>query len=123
MGVVECDPRVERYAEALAQQGVPVIVRRPDAGTYNPATRRLAQGGPVFEVETSGVIENFRTGEIDGTSIRVGDLRITIPAATLPEPIMPGDEIEYAGNPWKVLAAEPQVIAGAIAAHRAQIRK
>lgn len=118
-----CDPRAERYADVIEQQGFPVIVRHRDPGSYDPATRALAQGPPLHEVETHAIVSAFEHREVNGTSVQVGDMRATVSAVALDWELAPGDEIEMNGDTWRVLNVGPQTIGATVAAYAAHIRK
>lgn len=102
------------------------------AVTYNPTTSGVDPGVSPVSVTGVGVALDYRTGEIDGTLVRAGDVRLYLSArgqggVEMPTP-QPGDTVflagmnNGAGSTWRVVRAAPLSPAGQNVLHDVQLR-
>jgi hypothetical protein len=93
--------------EAMGADLLPATLTRPVPGTR--AGGSLSGGETVGATSTAypcrGYCENYRTREIDGTLVRVGDRKIMLLGGSLPDAIdpQPGDLIAIEGATWRVV--------------------
>lgn len=62
-------------APLIQQYGMSITLKVPAAGTYDPVTG-MTTGGTAADYAGYGVIEDYTTREIDGTTIQRGDKKV-----------------------------------------------
>ena len=89
----------------LQKYGTPVKIQRRAETSYNPQTGDHVS---IFaEVETRGVLESFRAHMVDGTTIKAGDLKLTLASADFLEgQPSPGDHAVVEGKVFSVMHVE-----------------
>ncbi|MFZ5669124.1 MAG: hypothetical protein ACOY4K_06495 [Pseudomonadota bacterium] len=108
-------------------KGQPVTISATAASTYDPATGRATAAAPSTQA-CSGLEEEYRAHQIDGSLIRVGDKRFMLSprktdgnAITLPEV---GQTLTYGdGTVWRIEAVEPFQPAGLLVYAYLRLRK
>lgn len=88
--------------EMLAEYGVPVVLTRPGDAEYDPASGEV-EASPS-EHQGVGVRTDYSLGDIDGTLIQRGDVRILL-GASLPLP-KSGDHLRFAAETYRVINAD-----------------
>jgi len=101
------DTTARATAERLIRTfGTSVTLRRVTR-TYDPATGKTTDTAEEFAVKVSPP-ERFREALIDGSLVKVGDLRAHLPAQGLdivPEPAR--DRLVINGKSWSLLRVDP----------------
>lgn len=88
---------VDSVAEALT-------LRKTTGGTYSAATRTVT-GGTTATYAIGGHADPYRSDEVDGTSIRRGDLRYWIPHTRISAhgvSMAVGDHIDRGGTVYRI---------------------
>lgn len=122
------DTPEEDRAEAAAdiqENGAPFHLERV-LKDYNPATARTEEG-PKQAWDGYAADWQYRTRDIDGSLVRVGDVRLIVAALTSDGEVMPapqsGDVATYAGQCMNVMRAESIRKAGVAIAFDVQLRR
>lgn len=107
-------------------KGLELTLRRTVAGEYDPVTG-TATPDVVTNYAGSGLRENYRTQDVDGSLIKAGDVRfmvspVLINGSDTPEPLTT-DLIIFDGDTYTVQAVEPGDYAGLACFFYAQARK
>lgn len=92
MSVLDAPMRAvaKRLGRTFGKQGT---IESVSTGGYNPSTGK-ASSGTSDEVTAYGVVEEYDASEIDGTTIRRGDVKWTIPAKGIARP-RPNDLVTF----------------------------
>lgn len=106
-------------------KGLELTLRRTVSGEYDPETGTSPD--TTTDYLGSGLRENYKTQDIDGTLIKAGDVRIMISplllnGSDMPEPLTT-DLILFDGDTYTVQAVEPGDYAGLACFFYAQARK
>lgn len=107
-------------------KGLELTLRRTVAGEYDPETGITPDPMDV-DYDGSGLRENYRTQDVDGSLIKAGDVRfmvspVLINGSDTPEPLTT-DLIIFDGDTYTVQAVEPGDYAGLACFFYAQARK
>ena len=87
--------------EALGDLRQTVTIRRVSRGAYNPATGQTSD--TVLSANVLVVLTSFEAELVDGTDIRVGDLRCLIRASDIAFRPEQGDTVELQnGQRWSI---------------------
>lgn len=106
-------------------KGLELTLRRTVPGEYDPDTGTSPD--TTTDYLGSGLRENYKTQDIDGTLIKAGDVKIMISplllnGSDMPEPLTT-DLILFDGDTYTVQAVEPGDYAGLACFFYAQARK
>ncbi|WP_348767443.1 hypothetical protein [uncultured Salinisphaera sp.] len=112
---------------AINRVGKSVVYRRTQQGEYDPIEGGYTGGGTTeypIKVAPPGTFDNEY---IDGTLVQRSDLRVTVPAASLPfAPAIAAsdteDAIEIDGTIYGVIAVSPAYAGESIATYELQVR-
>lgn len=89
---------------ALGDLRQTVTVRRISRGIYNPATGKTTDN--VLEADALCVLTSYEASLIDGTDIRVGDMRCILRGSDLDFRPEQGDSVTLPnGQVWRVMQA------------------
>lgn len=116
--------RASVHATLLAE-GVELLVRRTTSPTVNIATG-AASGGGSLDIPSCGLLSQYRLKDIDGTTIRRGDMRMMLSAESFVDTgtrPMAGDVVEVAGEVWNVIHVSALAPAGVALLYWLQLRK
>ncbi len=116
------DKRMRSTAQRLIDDfGKPVTLRRTEA-TFDPSTGKTVETTQDFDV--NGVLEDYSENRVDGTLVKAGDLRLSIPARDLSvTPDIEKDTIRFGGDTWSIVN-DGRVYSGEqVALHQLQIRR
>jgi hypothetical protein len=107
-------------------KGLELTLRRTVAGEYDPETG-ITPPPVVTDYAGSGLRENYRTQDVDGSLIKAGDVRFMVSPVLLngsdtPEPLTT-DLIIFDGDTYTVQAVEPGDYAGLACFFYVQARK
>lgn len=107
-------------------KGFELTLRRTVTGAYDPVTG-TSTADTVTNYAGSGLRENYKTQDVDGTLIKSGDVKMMISPVLLngsdmPEPLTT-DLILFDGDTYTVQAVEPGDYAGLACFFYAQARK
>ncbi|MNR38102.1 hypothetical protein D3C85_1561770 [compost metagenome] len=107
-------------------KGLELTLRRTVAGEYDPVTG-ITPAPVVTDYAGSGLRENYRTQDVDGSLIKAGDVKMLISpllinGSDMPEPLTT-DKILFDGDTYTVQAVEPGDYAGLACFFYAQARK
>lgn len=107
-------------------KGLELTLRRTVAGEYDPVTGATTPD-VVTNYDGSGLRENYRTQDVDGSLIKAGDVRFMVSPVLIngndtPEPLTT-DLIIFDGDTYTVQAVEPGDYAGLACFFYAQARK
>ncbi|WP_430434259.1 hypothetical protein [Methyloversatilis sp.] len=105
----------------LERFGRAVTLTRTTHGAYDSATGAPGTGTTVTHAGTAALLE-YQQRDIDGTHIRVGDLRAYI-APDIEITPQTGDTLTIGGEMWSVIASRPLAPAGVVVLHDAQVRR
>lgn len=90
--------------EALGDLRQSVTVKRISRGTYNPATGLTTDN--VISATVLGILTSYEAGLIDGTDIRVGDMRCVLRGKDISFRPEQGDSVTLPnGDVWRVMRA------------------
>jgi hypothetical protein len=90
--------------EALADLRQTVTIRRVSRGAYDPATGKTTD--TTLTATVLGVLTNFESELIDGSDIRVGDLRCVLRGKDIAFRPEQGDTVDLPnGQRWTVIRA------------------
>ena len=107
--------------ESIKDAGASIQVQRVTKGAFLPATDTYASSTTATD-STYGVFTNYKHSHIDGTRIKVGDMKLLIPAYGLAATIQPGNQIIHGSDTWEV--KDPGMVApnGVPIIYKAQVR-
>lgn len=116
------DARMRSLAERLVDKfGKPVTLRRTSS-TYNPVTGTTSETTANHAV--NAVVELYEDRLIDGSLVQVGDMRVTVPAASLSvEPSTTTDTLILDGDTWQLVRVLPVWSGEQVATYQLQVRK
>lgn len=90
--------------EALGDLRQTVTIKRISRGTYNPATGQTTDN--VITASVLGVLTSYEASLIDGTDIRVGDMRCVLRGKDIAFRPQQGDSVILPnGEVWSVMRA------------------
>lgn len=90
--------------EALGDLRQTVTIKRISRGTYNPATGQTTDN--VITASVLGVLTSYEASLIDGTDIRVGDMRCVLRGKDIAFRPQQGDSVTLPnGEVWSVMRA------------------
>lgn len=118
-------PKMTRLASRLSEKyGASATISRKTGGTFVPATQSIS-GGTLTTDTLKVVVEEYRAAEVDGTNIRYGDKKITIPLSGLTNLLEPApdDTIEVLGAKYRIVNVFGVSSGDAIVAFQVQVRK
>lgn len=104
----------------LKDKGEQVTFSRASAGTFDPATGTTS-GSTTSTFSGYCHPSPYNTGEIDGTLIQQGDIRLLVESMTSTP--QPGDTVTFRAEVYRVMANRPISVQGGDAAHYVQVRK
>ena len=105
--------------ELLAEFGAPVTIRRTTGGTYTPSSDTTS-GETTADYTATGMVRDYRAGQIDGTVIRQGDRELVLDATVTPTV---GDTVLIDSAYWSVVSVRSVNPAGTPVAHFVQVRR
>lgn len=85
----------------VARFGQPITITRRIEGAYNPSTSSV----PITESTQSGIVglfDNYKTKEIDGSLIKMGDVKMIVPGKGLIEPQAEDTLTDKNGTKWTI---------------------
>ena len=81
----------------IKSNGKPVQVTLTDKGAYDPNTSGFGRGQNAY-VDTAGVMTNFSTNEVDGTTILNTDKKLLVSAVGFFRAPRAGDRVWFSGS-------------------------
>jgi hypothetical protein len=111
--------------KTIREEGARLTLNRPGGANYDPATSiNSAEPG---KSEGHAVRSEYSTREIDGTSIKSGDVRFLVAVHDINDQPMPrpeeGHTVTFAGETWRVVKSMPVSPAGVPVLWKTQARK
>lgn len=106
----------------LTRKGQPVTITRYTPGAYDTATGKVPTPLPDDEEIGQGVALNYRSNEIDGTSIIRGDVKLILSAVGISEPQIKS-KVSFTGFTGRVLSVDKISPAGEPIIYKVQVRK
>jgi hypothetical protein len=110
----------QRAAKSLAKYGAPAVLERKSTGDYDPTIGEPDDKGTKL-YKTVAVRGTYAVRDIDGTRIKVGDVRLYVSGLLAVEP-QPGDTIAFDGRSWLVVNSAPIKPAAIVVLHDVQCR-
>jgi hypothetical protein len=106
-------------------KGLELTLKRITQGEYDPST---GVGTPTVEIfDGSGVRENYKQSDVDGTRIKHGDVKLLISPVLLTGVDMPQpkslDTIDFDGETYTIQNVDPWKYAGLAVGFSVQARK
>jgi hypothetical protein len=89
-------------AKQIADKGTPIIIRRPGASVYDPASGKNVTT-PAVDYPGVAIVSGYKDFFINGTSIKAGDKRFTVAASGLGCVPTTTDKLIQAGKPWTIV--------------------
>jgi hypothetical protein len=109
-----------RVSTTLAKYGAPAVLERVVRGDYDPNVGTVdIDSTQVFN--TTAVRGTYRIGEVDGTKIKAGDVRLYVDPTLATEP-QPGDVVVFDGARFLVINSSPVKPAAVVVLHDVQAR-
>lgn len=105
--------------ELLAEFGAPVTIRRVTGGTYSPSTDATT-GATTTDLAATGLVRDYRAGQIDGTTIRRGDRELVLDATVTPTV---DDTVLIDSAYWDIVNVRAINPAGTPVAYFVQVRR
>lgn len=106
-------------------KGLELTLQRVTKGVYDPATGKAVD--TVASYDGSGLRENYKQSDIDGTLIKQGDVKILISPLLLDGSDTPQvkalDKLIFNGETYTVQGVEPWSYAGLTVGYSVQARK
>lgn len=90
-------------------------------GTYDPVTNTLISQKQEYVVK--GVRMNYALSNIDGESVKQGDIRLLLEALDLPITPKPGDKISMSEETWEVISLLSTQPGDTVVYYELQLRK
>jgi hypothetical protein len=111
--------------QTIREEGARIDLTRPGGANYDPATStNSAEPG---KSEGHAVRTEYSTREIDGTSIKSGDVRFLVAVHDVRDRPMPrpqeGEMLTFSGEIWRVVESMPVSPAGVPVMWKTQARK
>lgn len=106
-------------SNALSTYGKAATLNKIAAGAYDLATGAVTNTTTAYAVQI--LIENYAQGLVDGTIIKQGDIRATMPALNNQTPA-PGDDLVFGSTTHKVVAVESVYSGDLVAIFIMQVR-
>lgn len=111
--------------QTIRAEGARVTLSKPGGSSYDPATS--TNSADPAKTEGHALRTEYSTREIDGTSIRSGDVRFLVAVhdindRQMPQPIE-GDSLSFGGETWRVVVSRPVSPAGVPVMWKTQARK
>lgn len=97
-----------QLAAAMGALLNPVTLIKVKPGTRNPANPSAGTNPTRRSFPCRGMVDSYRTSQMDGTIIKVGDRKVLVLGDTLPAGIVPepNDEVRAESATYKVVAVE-----------------
>ena len=109
-------------APLLRKYGRPMIIRKETAGTVDEVGGKLTPGTPI-DYPCHGVVDRYSVKEIDGTRVRIGDLKVTTTAPEGMAEATPGDHLIIDGVAHQIILPSPLAPGGVIICYEFQVRR
>lgn len=109
--------------DLIADFGTTAQIITTTGGSYDPVTGAATAGAETATTINVAPPAAYNVREIDGTSIRQGDMRLTIPRLQLAQIPAPGAIIQIGGIRYQVVDCNPVYSGAQAAAWEVQIRK
>lgn len=90
--------------ELIAEFGAAVTLSTQAGSMFDPITGAAVTPSAPVSISGVGVKLQYKSGEIDGTVIIMGDCKYLL--STRDTPLI-GMIVEFAGETWRVIAADP----------------
>lgn len=118
-------PRMSGTISRLSQKyGATATITRRTGGTFDPILQ-VSTGGSTSSDTLKIVVEEYRSHEVDGDTIRYGDKKLTVPQSDLTNllSVVPDDTIDVLGTAYRVIDAQGISSGDAIVGYSVQVRK
>lgn len=96
-------------ANALAEYGAATVITREIDRVFDAAAGTMS-GGTTLTINGKGLMTQFIAREIDGTNIKLGDVKIMFQAG-VGAPLI-GDQLRFSGVTYRVMEPNPFSPAG-----------
>jgi hypothetical protein len=90
--------------DLIAEFGAPVTLSTQAGASFDPITGAPVTPSSPVNITGTGVKLQYKSGEIDGTVILVGDCKLLLSTRQVP---LIGMVVVLAGETWRVIAADP----------------
>jgi hypothetical protein len=116
------DTRMRGLAQRLVDiYGKAITLREFTGNTYDPST---GTNTPSYtDHAATGVITSFAERLIDGSSIKAGDLSVTVPAKDLTFDPSTEDKVRVNGQDWSIVNPSRTYSGEQVATYQLQIRR
>jgi len=116
------DKRMRAAAQRLIDDfGKPTTLQRTST-TYDPGTGTTTETTTDYSV--NGVLEAYSENRIDGTLVKVGDMRLTVPARDLAvTPDQTVDRVIIDGTQWSIVNIGRLYSGAQVATYEMQVRQ
>jgi hypothetical protein len=116
------DTRMRGLAQRLVgTYGKAITLREFTGSTYDPST---GTNTPSYtDHAATGVITSFAERLVDGSSIKTGDLSVTVPAKDLTFDPSAEDKVRVNGQDWSIVNPSRTYSGEQVATYQLQIRR
>jgi len=110
----------KKAAAMIEKSGVAMILRVVTEGAYVPGSGTPAQ--TTIDYPVFGVLTNYKSGQVDGTLVQVGDMQVIVGGPLSPRPEA-GNLLHISGELWGIVAVQRVAPDGTDIIYKVQIRK
>lgn len=111
----------ETASALIAEYGVLMTLSQETAGGYDPATGSLTTSTNTYPAY--GVKLGYKRPDIDGTLVKVGDMKVLLSVDGLTVEPSTTDTLTIGGIDWKILRVDPLEPGDTTIMYTLQVRK
>lgn len=112
----------KNFVEQFTNENGKSLTIRRISSTITPSTGKTSE--TTSDTETKGLIRSFRTGEIDGTLVQLGDMEVRVAADAIsitPEPDT--DLVIMDSETWRVVSVGRKYSGDTVSQFMLQVRR